>query len=148
MSLNTFSKNLFISLLISAIATMITLQLHGDSKTLGEGFSLLMSKQYLPLWLVSFISIFIACSLSSVLAGGQRPEKTVKTKDGREVGTVKWFNAAKGFGFITRANGEEIFVHFRSIQGKGHRSLGEGQKVVFSVTQGEKGLQAVDVASA
>ncbi|MCG6939368.1 MAG: cold-shock protein [Gammaproteobacteria bacterium] len=66
----------------------------------------------------------------------------------QERGTVKWFNAAKGFGFITRENGEDVFVHFRSIQGKGHRSLGEGQAVIFSVAEGEKGLQAVDVTSA
>jgi len=63
-------------------------------------------------------------------------------------GTVKWFNAAKGFGFITRENGDDVFVHFRSIQGKGHRSLGEGQRVVFSLAEGDKGLQAVDVSSA
>ena len=68
--------------------------------------------------------------------------------DGQEMGTVKWFNAAKGFGFITRENGDDVFVHFRSIQGKGHRSLGEGQRVVFSVAEGDKGLQAVDVSSA
>jgi CspA family cold shock protein len=72
---------------------------------------------------------------------------SLKADDGREVGTVKWFNAAKGFGFITRDNGEDIFVHFRSIQGKGHRSLGEGQKVVFAVADGDKGLQAVEVSS-
>jgi len=52
------------------------------------------------------------------------------------------------FGFITRENGEDVFVHFRSIQGKGHRSLGEGQAVIFSVAEGDKGLQAVDVTSA
>ena len=56
--------------------------------------------------------------------------------------------STKGFGFITRENGDDVFVHFRSIQGKGHRSLGEGQAVIFSVTEGDKGLQAVDVTSA
>ena len=148
MSLNTFSKNLFISLVVSVVATVITLQLHGDGASIGDSFAMLMSKAYLPMWLVSFVSIFIACTLSNLLGSAQGDAAPAKTKDGREVGTVKWFNAAKGFGFITRANGEEIFVHFRSIQGKGHRSLGEGQKVVFSVAKGEKGLQAVDVASA
>jgi CspA family cold shock protein len=63
----------------------------------------------------------------------------------REQGTVKWFNFNKGFGFITRENGEDIFVHFRSIRGKGRKSLPEGQRVEFVVTQGEKGLQAEDV---
>ncbi|MDH5611005.1 MAG: cold-shock protein [Gammaproteobacteria bacterium] len=80
------------------------------------------------------------------MAGTSR--KPVKVGSGRETGTVKWFNAAKGFGFITRENGEDIFVHFRSIQGKGHRSLGEGQSVIFEVAESDKGLQAVDVCSA
>lgn len=60
----------------------------------------------------------------------------------RENGTVKWFNDAKGFGFISRENGEDVFVHFRAIQGNGFKSLQEGQKVSFTVTQGQKGLQA------
>ena len=60
----------------------------------------------------------------------------------RETGTVKWFNDAKGFGFISRENGEDVFVHFRSIQSQGFKSLQEGQKVTFTVTRGQKGLQA------
>ncbi|HEV8695821.1 MAG TPA: cold-shock protein [Lysobacter sp.] len=60
----------------------------------------------------------------------------------RETGTVKWFNDAKGFGFISRENGEDVFVHFRSIQSSGFKSLQEGQKVTFTVVQGQKGLQA------
>jgi CspA family cold shock protein len=63
----------------------------------------------------------------------------------REQGTVKWFNFNKGFGFITRESGEDIFVHFRSIRGKGRKSLPEGQRVEFVVTKGDKGLQAEDV---
>jgi CspA family cold shock protein len=99
-----------------------------------------------PLWVASFISIFLACILAIKLGTGSETSKRVGA--GQEVGTVKWFNAAKGFGFITRENGDDVFVHFRSIQGKGHRSLGEGQRVVFSVAEGDKGLQAVDVSSA
>lgn len=64
----------------------------------------------------------------------------------REVGTVKWFNDAKGYGFIQRESGPDVFVHYRAIRGDGHRSLAEGQKVEFSVTQGQKGLQAEDVS--
>ncbi|MCD9096874.1 cold-shock protein [Luteimonas fraxinea] len=60
----------------------------------------------------------------------------------REEGTVKWFNDAKGFGFISRESGEDVFVHFRAIQGTGFKSLQEGQKVSFEVVQGQKGLQA------
>ncbi|STY93855.1 cold shock domain-containing protein [Moraxella bovis] len=63
----------------------------------------------------------------------------------REQGQVKWFNNAKGFGFIQRATGEDVFVHFRSIVGDGYRSLREGEMVEFVVTEGDKGLQAEEV---
>jgi CspA family cold shock protein len=63
----------------------------------------------------------------------------------RVVGTVKWFNASKGYGFIERQGGPDIFVHFSAIQSDGYRSLQEGQKVEFSVEQGPKGLQAAQV---
>lgn len=63
----------------------------------------------------------------------------------REVGTVKWFNSAKGFGFIARNTGEDVFVHFRAIRGEGHRVLVEGQRVEFSVIRRDRGLQAEDV---
>ena len=59
----------------------------------------------------------------------------------REKGTVKWFNAAKGYGFIQRENGEDVFVHFSAIQTEGYRSLDEGASVEFEVTRGPKGLQ-------
>ena len=58
---------------------------------------------------------------------------------------VKWFNDSKGFGFIQRNSGEDIFVHFRAIQGDGYRSLQDGQKVEFIVVEGQKGLQAEEV---
>ncbi|AKG15244.2 cold-shock protein [Moraxella bovoculi] len=64
----------------------------------------------------------------------------------REQGTVKWFNDSKGFGFIQRATGEDVFVHFRAILGEGYRSLKEGQAVEFVVTEGDKGLQAEEVS--
>lgn len=63
----------------------------------------------------------------------------------RETGSVKWFNDSKGFGFIQRDQGDDVFVHFRAIRGEGHRSLKEGQRVEFTVSKGEKGLQADDV---
>ena len=63
----------------------------------------------------------------------------------REQGVVKWFNDTKGFGFIQRSSGEDVFVHFRAIQADGHRSLRDGQKVEFTVAQGQKGLQAEEV---
>ena len=63
----------------------------------------------------------------------------------RETGTVKWFNDAKGYGFISRESGDDVFVHFSSIEGDGFRSLQENQQVEFAVEQGAKGLQAVRV---
>jgi len=63
----------------------------------------------------------------------------------RQNGTVKWFNDSKGFGFISRPNGEDLFVHHSSIEADGHRSLSEGQAVEFSVEQGTKGPRAVNV---
>ncbi|MFT4112897.1 cold-shock protein [Silvibacterium sp.] len=62
-----------------------------------------------------------------------------------EQGIVKWFNDAKGFGFISRQNGEDVFVHHTAIQSSGFRSLAEGQQVEFNVTKGQKGLQAENV---
>ena len=64
----------------------------------------------------------------------------------RESGTVKWFDNAKGYGFIQRPEGEDVFVHYRAIRGEGYRTLQEGQQVQFNIVQGQKGLQAEDVA--
>ena len=63
----------------------------------------------------------------------------------RIVGTVKWFNNGKGYGFIAREGGEDVFVHFSAIQSDGYRSLEEGQKVEFTIEKGPKGLQAANV---
>jgi CspA family cold shock protein len=60
-------------------------------------------------------------------------------------GTVKWFNGTKGYGFLAREGGEDVFVHFSAIQGEGFKNLQEGQKVEFTVEQGPKGLQASNV---
>jgi cold shock protein len=63
----------------------------------------------------------------------------------RTIGTVKWFNGSKGYGFIARDGGEDVFVHFSAIQGAGFRNLEEGQRVEFDVEQGAKGPQATNV---
>jgi CspA family cold shock protein len=62
-------------------------------------------------------------------------------------GTVKWFNDAKGFGFIEQESGPDVFAHFSAITGEGHKSLAEGQKVEFTVTQGQKGPQAENIVA-
>ncbi len=78
----------------------------------------------------------------------EKPSRRKKKKSHgpKETGSVKWFSPSKGYGFVTRENGEDIFVHFRSIEGRGNRILQQGQKVEFAVTQGDKGLQAEDVS--
>ena len=96
------------------------------------------------------LSLFVLLLLSAYWSNAIKPtQKPTDYRSGelleRESGKVKWFNANKGFGFITRGNGEDVFVHFRSIRGKGHRVLRDGQRVDFFVSDGEKGLQAEDV---
>ena len=140
-------KILIISSVFTGTATIGSYHiLNGQNASVVQSAAMLFSAEYAPLWISSFISVFLACVITVKLVVGGSQHARVST--GQEVGTVKWFNAAKGFGFITRENGDDVFVHFRSIQGKGHRSLGEGQRVVFSITESDKGLQAVDVSSA
>jgi cold shock protein len=69
----------------------------------------------------------------------------VKVSSNRERGTVKWFNSAKGYGFIQRSEGEDVFVHYSAIQGDGYRNLQEGASVEFEVVKGPKGFQAANV---
>jgi CspA family cold shock protein len=87
---------------------------------------------------------------TGVCRAGSRPsDLTANSEQGnavsKEQGTVKWFNASKGYGFIQRQSGEDVFVHFSAIQSDGYKSLNEGQKVEFEVKQGPKGLQAENV---
>ena len=107
----------------------------------GEGFQLTIDK--LPMIALSLFVII----LISAFWGNAGSDDYSDDSANRESGDVKWFNANKGFGFITRDNGDDVFVHFRSIRGKGHRVLRDGQRVEFSVSEGDKGLQADDVAA-
>jgi CspA family cold shock protein len=84
------------------------------------------------------------------LAEGALEKHQIAQEEGKSVkeqGTVKWFNASKGFGFIQRQTGEDVFVHHTAIQAEGYRSLNEGQAVEFEVRKGPKGLQAENVVS-
>jgi CspA family cold shock protein len=89
------------------------------------------------------ITLFVACAIAALISPSL--ENLPGFSANREKGKVKWFNVSKGYGFITREDGEDVFVHFRSIRGRGRRSLFEDQDVEFIVTQGEKGPQAEDV---
>ncbi|WP_269814542.1 cold-shock protein [Amphritea pacifica] len=125
------------SVVVSALATAVILFLQGALP--GEGG--------LPFFDIGVV--FAVVLVSCVIAGlGSASEEETDENDDRELGTVKWFNVSKGFGFITRENGDDVFVHFRNIRGRGHRSLTEGQSVRFTVKESDKGLQAEDVSVA
>jgi len=118
-----------------------------------------------PATLASLMLAFIAVLLQLAMAqtsrsapadrnSRARPRKSQSSQASfapsadREMGTVKWFNTSKGFGFISRDSGDDVFVHFRAIRGEGHRVLTEGQRVEFSIMMRDKGLQAEDVVAA
>lgn len=106
-----------------------------------------------PAIFLSLIVVVVAAALHLAInlqrRGGESYASSGSADLGnRETGTVKWFNTSKGFGFISRDTGDDIFVHFRAIRGEGHRVLIEGQRVEFSVMQRDKGLQAEDVIAA
>lgn len=142
-----FIKILLISIIVSSLSSAVIIQML-EGVALSESFALLLSANYVKFWVISFLSILIASFIAAKTCSSKASSSHVEITSDQERGTVKWFNAEKGFGFITRESGEDVFVHFRSIQGKGHRSLGEGQAVIFTVTEGDKGPQAVDVSSA
>ena len=104
----------------------------------------------LPAPLFSLLAVLAAVllHLATNLRLKIRDSAVTHNMSDRETGTVKWFNTSKGFGFISRDSGDDIFVHFRAIRGEGHRVLVEGQRVEFSVMQRDKGLQAEDVIAA
>lgn len=100
-------------------------------------------------FVVYFVFFFVAVYLGALLSKGVRVSSYDDEEgedDDRELGTVKWFNSSKGFGFLTRDNDEDVFVHYRAIRGRGRRFLIEGQQVRFYVTEGEKGKQAENVS--
>ncbi len=109
--------------------------------------------------MLAFIAVLLQLATSqtkSTSAGAHRgaskarkvqPNHTAAPTAGRETGTVKWFNTSKGFGFISRDSGDDVFVHFRAIRGEGHRVLAEGQRVEFTIMMRDKGLQAEDVVA-
>jgi CspA family cold shock protein len=133
-----FAK-LLLSLIVATIASTLT--------------SILLSGE--PFDLRLLVAFFLATAATALIvrSGPVSPHpnsetlvQAVPAPDGvRERGTVKWFNSSKGFGFIVRENGEEIFVHFRSIRGEGRRGLRDGQSVSFVVADSSKGPQAEDV---
>jgi len=89
----------------------------------------------------------LCCHPTGVTPGKQRSLRRGVKKLSKEQGVVKWFNASKGYGFIQRQSGEDVFVHFSAIQMDGYKTLNEGQMVEFEVRQGPKGYQAENVTA-
>lgn len=91
------------------------------------------------------VALHLGAGFAQVTRKVRSSQQPLTEAGNRDTGTVKWFNTSKGFGFISRDSGDDIFVHFRAIRGEGHRILVEGQRVEFSVMHRDKGLQAEDV---
>ena len=134
------------------IATLLGFIGYEAIKLIDGGFVLPAKTDELSILLI-LIATALAASLVGQLSLPRRTSRPARSSassnsanaDGREDGTVKWFNVRKGYGFITRDAGDDIFVHFRNIEGKGRRVINEGERVSFYVTDGDKGLQADEV---
>jgi CspA family cold shock protein len=138
MNIVTLIRSFIISIILAVLAVMI----HAGS------FTAPLELSTLPLLLTFTFAIFAGILLTFLTGrtGGTGRTKSETTSEVFELGTVKWFNVKKGYGFITRDQGDDVFVHFRNIQGSGRRSISEGQRVEFKVTTGDKGLQADEVS--
>ena len=159
MSTKSLSKKLLVSALVALpfpYLLLIASQFAGALPNNLGASTFLSSEQGTAFYVVAWL-IFLAAALIASVAGESGPavanagneEQEANYSDspeGAESGSVKWFNVNKGFGFITTDGGEDVFVHFRSIRGTGHRSLSEGQRVKFEVVESDKGLQAEDVS--
>jgi len=151
--MNVFVK-IVIGVVVAAAATAITTWYSGDSHaalTLFVAFCGATISTALLVSLTDAVPANKAAGKSRGSAARPRPQaarsapRNTAAEGPREEGKVKWFNVSKGFGFITKDDGEEIFVHFRSIRGGGRRGLRDGQRVSFVVADSDKGPQAEDV---
>ncbi|WP_369984411.1 cold-shock protein [Thalassolituus sp.] len=156
--LRKFAVAIFVAIVLPfSVVGLLAVMVEGLQFTDGTlvSYPLLLKAEGMPATLVAigmlgFCASFVSAELVPARRRRQRSSGTVvesDVEDGRERGIVKWFNVKKGFGFITWDEGEDVFVHFRSIRGQGHRSLSEGQRVKFTVVRGDKGPQAEDVSA-
>ncbi|OPX55155.1 cold-shock DNA-binding protein family [Oceanospirillum multiglobuliferum] len=139
------SKSSFVRCVLIGLVMAIPAPFVLDVVTGAADQGLLANGHYISAAVVFFITTFIGAAIVGQLAPQPANNIVIDENDDREMGTVKWFNVSKGFGFITRDSGGDVFVHFRSIRGTGHRSLAEGQRVRFAIVQSDKGMQAEDV---
>lgn len=146
---NTLIRNVLVSLLVALLAPVLLPILLASS-----GFTFDASAA-IKAYLMVFVLIFLGLSINALFQtkankinydAAYADNEEQDNDESREEGVVKWFNINKGYGFIIRDSGGEVFVHFRSIRGSGHRTLREGQRVKFASVDGEKGLQAEDVS--
>ncbi|PJE56790.1 cold-shock protein [Marinomonas sp. BSi20584] len=131
-SLRTFIVSLVIALIVPLLLAGVLKEEMGTNFLVYFGFVL--------------VSVYVGAMVSQASSTGFDSESEEDEDDDREQGTVKWFNSSKGFGFLTMENGDDVFVHYRAIRGRGRRFLVEGQLVRFYVTEGEKGKQAENVS--
>ena len=130
--MNSTLKNIITSLIISIIAFAIISFLHPSGPALPASMTEWIS-----------LAVILAATLAASFLSRSSPGEA--SYSGTELGTVKWFNIKKGYGFITRDAGDDIFVHYRNLQVKGRKAISEGQRVQFVVIDGDKGLQADEV---
>ncbi|MGR0279987.1 cold-shock protein [Marinomonas dokdonensis] len=134
---NIFSlKTFIISLVIALIAPLLMATVLKEE----------VGTNFLTYFGFVLVSVYLGAVLSQFKAPAANADSEEDEDDDREQGTVKWFNSSKGFGFLTMDNGDDVFVHYRAIRGRGRRFLVEGQLVRFYVTEGEKGKQAENVS--
>tara|TARA_R110001606_G_scaffold158369_1_gene302114 strand:- start:493 stop:963 length:471 start_codon:yes stop_codon:yes gene_type:complete len=131
-SIRTFIVSLVIALIVPLLLAGVLKEEMGTNFLIYFGFVL--------------VSVYVGAMVSQASSAGFDSESEEDEDDDREQGTVKWFNSSKGFGFLTMENGDDVFVHYRAIRGRGRRFLVEGQLVRFYVTEGEKGKQAENVS--
>jgi len=151
MTLNIIIRSILIAFLVAIPSPFLLDWLAGMSEVNSD------TTTYAGIYFLAFVGCVIMGLTGSVAKTATKrapraPEAVASSAsegpDNREQGTVKWFNVTKGFGFITRDSGEDVFVHYRSVRGNGRRTLREGQRVLFMVVDGDKGLQAEDVSVA
>jgi CspA family cold shock protein len=133
---------ILLRLLLSAVLAFVSILLIQITMSGAINLAAISFASVIIIFIACAIAMFISPSLDSINIGFSG--LGLSSAD-REQGTVKWFNVSKGYGFVTRSNGEDIFVHFRSIRGKGRRILREGQIIEFTLIDGDKGPQAEDV---
>lgn len=132
-------KNLLISPAIGFAAFLIDQYIKTGSLQLPDNSAHLISL------VIYILAVFAGGLLVSGTGTHDHDYEHEHEHEARESGTVKWFNSKKGYGFITRDRGDDVFVHYRNIEGDGRRSISDGQRVTFVVIHGDKGLQAEEV---